>query len=68
MSASPDDESYERGMRCAARCSATRTWMPPSQRTTDFTADFQELDHPLRLGRHLGAARASTAARAAASR
>ena len=38
------------------------------ERTTDFTADFQELITHLDLGRHLGAARASTGACAAPSR
>ena len=37
-------------------------------RTTPFTADFQDLDHALRLGRDLDAPPASTGARAAASR
>ena len=63
-----DDDAYERGMRIRREVLGDAHVDRAVERTTDFTADFQELITTYDLGRHLGAARASTGACAAPSR
>ena len=53
---------------CGARCSATSTWTGPSGGASEYGAPFQEYLTARRVGRGLGRAPASTAARAPASR
>ena len=65
---SPSDDAYERGMRVRREVLGDAHVDAAVERTTDFTADFQELITALVWGEHLGAARASTGACAARSR
>ena len=65
---SPSDDAYERGMRIRREVLGDAHVDRAVERTTDFTADFQELITRYALGRDLGAARTRPAHAQRASR